>query len=131
MCHVPENCTIPLYPNAAAAAARATLFLVDKVGVHKWYIHKQVVCPSTVNYILSIFKGTLLNLSFGRGTHEQNRKSYELTCVTKNFLHVKKRWWSLCTNLVNSSYLNSLSLSLSLSLYIYIYRYRYVNFLGL
>jgi hypothetical protein len=52
MCHVPENCTIPLYPNAAAAAA--TLFLVDKVVVHKWYIHKWFVplqlttsCPSS------------------------------------------------------------------------------------
>jgi hypothetical protein len=48
LCHVPENCTIPLYPNAA------TLFLLDKVGVHKWYIHKWFVplqlttsCPSS------------------------------------------------------------------------------------
>jgi hypothetical protein len=46
MCHVPENCTIPLYPNAPAAAA-ATLFLVDKVVVvvHKWYIHNKWFVP--------------------------------------------------------------------------------------
>jgi hypothetical protein len=47
MCHVPENCTIPLYPNAAAAAA--TLFLVDKVVVHKWFVPLQLTtsCPSS------------------------------------------------------------------------------------
>jgi hypothetical protein len=61
MCHVPANCTIPLYPNDAAAPP--TLFLVDKSSSSSTQVvhTQQVLCPSTVNYFLSIFKGNLFN----------------------------------------------------------------------
>jgi hypothetical protein len=118
MCHVPENCTIPLYPKAAAA----TLYLVDKVVVVHKLVHTQVVCPSTVNYFLSIFKGILLNLSFGRGIHEQieNHMSslvlIKLSTCEEEVVVTLHKFSKLLIPLTLS-----LSLSLSLSLYIYIY----------